>query len=412
MSNKKLYTQEEFDLDNGLKQTFGDYDTYKNFVGTVYNKEQPTQPKTRFDTYMDEATRLYNEGVQANNKVAETQSAQALAQYNEVNRFANELNKGTGKANTGYAGDNSIDAYNAYRNSVNASWENANKQNNDLYSYYMQEMRNIENEKVAEEQATDTTNWNKVYGEGGFKDEFERYIEASPNDVLYDNGNIKPEEAQKWWDYAKSYFGGEDNIPEYAKGVLKTQAGFSEWLDAYNKGTTDNTYATENEKTNIGINKLVKVDASGNVATEGKDFAVISAEKGGGSGEVEDLAKNNFRVSLDGKVYYVETSGKIANAPSSIASAMDSNIERAKGRVSQEGDMCYYDGKIYVKTSGNTWKQVEGREGWFSSGKNGNGYDDLLKAVKQSLGLYVQESQPQPQQNQTSSTKKVVTHHR
>ena len=264
MGQANILTKEAFEQDKSLKSEFGSYENYtasfqlggttknntgatstsvsgNNVVGSDANQntdgytfgdivsvanggESPTDPKTNpYDTYMQDALNIYNQGIEANNKNAANQAAAAGSQYNEVNRFANELNKANGRANTGYAGDTSIDAYNAYRNSVNESYANADKANNELYSYYLSEMTRLQQLKDDK----DTQIKNNVEG---------KFEMLKGENAYYASGKIRADAAESMYKYAVDTYG--ENIPPEIMANLQSEPGFSEWLESYNNSST------------------------------------------------------------------------------------------------------------------------------------------------------------------------------
>ncbi len=202
----------------------------------------PVEPKSAYDLYMEDAKNIYNQGVETNNKNAANQAASAGAQYREVNRNVGEINKANGKADTGYAGDTSIDAYNAYRNSVNKSYSDANSANNELYSYYLSEMTKMQQAKDTKE-ATDRqleqTDRQLDLQEQQYQDEKETRVVAGIEGILMEDGAINSDglissnHANRALNYAKRIYG--DRIPEGIMAYLESQPGFSEWLEEYNR---------------------------------------------------------------------------------------------------------------------------------------------------------------------------------
>ena len=183
--------------------------------------------KSPYDDYMQMATDIYNEQKQQNLKQAENQSALAHAQFQEVNRNINEINKAKGLTDTGYQGDTSVDAYNAYRNSVNNAYSNANASNNQLYSYYLNQMSQLEqakqNQAFQQEQFNyqkEQDEYQKNWNEQTYNDTIERQKREDVIQTLtylsdssfYGDDRLLTEEGKtKLLNYAKSVYG--DNIP-------------------------------------------------------------------------------------------------------------------------------------------------------------------------------------------------------
>ena len=195
----------------------------------------PTEPKSAYDMYMEEAKNIYNQGVEQNNKSAANQAASAGAEYRELNRNVGEINKANGRANTGYAGDTSIDAYNAYRNSVNESYSNADKANNDLYSYYLSKMTKLQQAKDTKEATDRQLDFQEKQYEDQRASETADNIETLKGENAYDaQGYITSETAERLWKYVKGVYG--DDIPDSVMANLNSEKGFSEWLAEYNGG--------------------------------------------------------------------------------------------------------------------------------------------------------------------------------
>ena len=178
-----------------------------------------TEVKSNYDRYMQDALNIYNKGVDTNNKNAANQAAIAGAEYRELNRNIGEINKANGRANTGYAGDTSIDAYNAYRNSVNEYYQNADKANNDLYSYYLSEVTRLQQAKDAKEES------DRIY-----QDQKETNIVSEVSGMLLEDGafnndgTITNETASKIWNYVNTANGGA--VPDTTMAYLESQNGF------------------------------------------------------------------------------------------------------------------------------------------------------------------------------------------
>lgn len=308
MGQTNILTKEAFEQDKTLKSKFGSYENYttsfqqggttENNAGTTpQNSEQPasmptensqdytmddvasvaetgslppTEPKSAYDMYMEEAKSIYNQGVEQNNKSAANQAASAGAEYRELNRNVGEINKANGRANTGYAGDTSIDAYNAYRNSVNESYANADKANNDLYSYYLSEMtklqqakdtkeatdRQLEMQKEEFEYNKEMTDRQMELQEREYNDnkarEVAEHIEVIKGENPYDSdGKIKPTIARKIYEYLLDVYGEAENIPDSIIANVNTENGFKEYVDAYNNGEAETLEKDQKNKEKV-----------------------------------------------------------------------------------------------------------------------------------------------------------------
>lgn len=355
MGQTNILTKEAFEQDQTLKSKFGSYENYttsfqqggttKNNAGTTpQNSEQPTstptennpdytmndvasvaetgslppaEPKSAYETYMEKAKNIYNQGVEANNKNAANQAASAWAEYKELNRNIGEINKANGRANTGYAGDTSIDAYNAYRNSVNKSYYDANSANNDLYSYYLSEMTKIQqakDNKEATDRQVEQTDRQLDMQEQQYQDEKETNVVSEVSGMLAEDGafnndgTITSETAKKTWDYITRIYG--DDIPETTMAYLESQDGFSEWLDAYNSGTELDDYIKKHEY----LNKA-------------------------------------FECTIDGNKYILST-GALANK--NYSNILDNMVSGERSPMKTT----YYNGKFYIVDGEHNWREV------------------------------------------------------
>jgi hypothetical protein len=327
-------------------------------LNDLIKANQPTDVKSPYEQRMDEYTDMYNKQVEANNQNARNQSAIAYAQMQEINKNANELNKASGRQNTGYAGDISIDSYNAYRNSVNEAQRQANASNNDLFNYYLQNMSALEQEKVAQEMAREQMDYEKT------KDIMNNLDIGS--DDYYENGNIKETKAKELWDYITTTYGGVGNIPKEVAATLNTTKGFNEWLEAYNSGNTESYQG----------NKGTEVDNTGTA------YRIINADATVGS-QIRAVRNNNFKIKYNDKEYLVETGNQ---ADTETALKIRELILDKNGTV-KEGDLMYYGGKLYVvaKDSRSVF-EVSNREG-VRGKKSGVNYDTLLNAIKSDMGM-------------------------
>jgi hypothetical protein len=332
------------------------------------NGTSPKKEKSFYDQYMEEAQNVYNRGIAENNQVAQNQSAVANAQYREVERNINEINKANGTANTGYAGDALVNAYNAYRNTVNEARANASKSNNELYNYYLQNMMSMEQAKEQDE-------YNKLHSETGVLSTLANYV--STDDAYNADGTIKSDVAEDVWKYVNTLYGGAENLPNEVKATLESTDGFTEWLKAYNEGGAS-TYDTEHSQGNgFGLS----TDASGKQVSAINSSFTMDSDGEEDSTHVGDTNHNNFRITYGGKVYYLETSKD--KPTTEEATAMKMKIKEAFGRDAKEGDLAYYNGDIYVVTRAGTMRKVEAREG----GGNKAHYENLLMEVKKNLGI-------------------------
>lgn len=204
--------------------------------------------KSPYDDYMQMATDIYNEQKQQNLKQAENQSALAHAQYQEVNRNINEINKAKGLTDTGYQGDTSVDAYNVYRNSVNNAYSNANASNNQLYSYYLNQMSQLEQAKqnlafqqeqfeYQKEQDAINNDLIKTETENAKQEAFNEQLNSYIGDSKFENGNISNDSAEYIWDQIEIEYGKNvkfDELPQKTQTILSKVPGFEDWIDEYN----------------------------------------------------------------------------------------------------------------------------------------------------------------------------------
>lgn len=430
MGQTNILTKEAFEQDKTLKSKFGSYENYttsfqqggttENNAGTTpQNSEQPasmptensqdytmddvasvaetgslppTEPKSAYDMYMEEAKSIYNQGVEQNNKSAANQAASAGAEYRELNRNVGEINKANGRANTGYAGDTSIDAYNAYRNSVNKSYSDANSANNELYSYYLTKMTELQQAKDTKE-ATDRQlkiqedqfEYDKIHGENGMLDTISGYIDE---DSYNENGTIKSDTAKELWEYVKTYYGGEENIPKEVVATLNSEKGFSDWLAEYNKVGSSEQYESEYDKQNNITNyyEVRKIDKNGNASSDGKDFAVLQTSKTEGAAWDDD-DNDNFRITYEGKTYWPEMGSDGDKLGTTEANLVKGLIEKANGRPAGEGDACYYDGRVYVVCNNGAVRTIRDRSHFWAWNWGTLNASDLESAVKRNLGI-------------------------
>lgn len=284
--------------------------------GSVVQKRKPIM--SEYDKYMAEATDIYNRGVEENKKMADNQSAIAHAQFNEINRNVNEINKASGKANTGYAGDVSIDAYNSYRNAVNSAYSEANRNNNELYSYYLNEMRNLQQLKNEE-----------LLNERAYSDQKETNVLAEITSFLnqegaYDsNGRITNDTANKIDNYLSMIYGNER--PVGIQAYLDSQNGYSEWQG--NKEGYTNAYESFTPKYKGFI--------------EGK---TVRSDDG-----------DNITVKYNGEKYKLEV--KTPNLSETDYNKVDNALSKT------HGEMIKWNGKLYVRSKDGKVMEVTDRKG-------------------------------------------------
>jgi hypothetical protein len=237
---------------------------------------------------MEEAKNIYNQGVETNNKNAANQAASAGAQYREVNRNVGEINKANGRADTGYAGDTSIDTYNAYRNSVNKSYSDANSANNELYSYYLTKMTELQQAKDSKE-ATDRQ---LDIQEQAQKDTFETYVVSGIGDILaedgaYDSdGKINKEYAEEVSEYVKTICG--EDVPDSIAAYLGTINGFNSW-----KNNSEN-YKNIHYQTNQFIEQMHIYDENQEVSEVANNIGVGSIITNSDGGKWKVISVQDF----------------------------------------------------------------------------------------------------------------------
>lgn len=298
-----------------------------------------TTEKDPYTKYMEDFRSIYDKQVEANKKAAANKAAAANAEYNELNRNVNEINKANGRANTGYAGDTSIDAYNAYRNAVNEAYAQSEQSNNDLYAYYMQQMINLQQAKDSKE-ATDRQ---LELQEKEYNDSKTETILGTISEKLEDegalnaNGTIKAEKAQEIYDYLKDYYNGVEHIPKEVMATLNSTSGFKDWLNAYNNNTVD-----EYNNQNVLKSSIIQNSTSGS----------------GENGTVGDDYGDNFVVKYNGLSYNVEV-GSQANA--SITAQVKEKLENELGSAMQ-GAVVLLGDKLYAVTETGNVVLVIGRD--------------------------------------------------
>lgn len=289
-NNKSTYTTEELE--------------------SMYNTGALPIPKNVMkDDLTAQYTQVYNDAVNRNNAMARNRALNANSEYNEVVRNANEINKANGTANTGYAGDTSIEAYNAYRNSVNSAYNDANTANNELYNYYL--------DHIAQERARQDENETKVIGE----------LETILADT-YTSGYITEESIAKAKNYLTTIYGSMEDVPDSIKAYLGTKKGYAEWennKEDYNK--------------NVDTYELIESATTGN-----NENTVVGSDIG------DDLC-----VKIKGVDYELETSAH--NLTDDELNFVDKKLPDSMG------SMIYYKGKLYIRDEDGGVMGVRGRDG-------------------------------------------------
>ncbi|MBR2377440.1 MAG: hypothetical protein IKA85_06725 [Clostridia bacterium] len=379
------YTQNQFDaLDEEKRKLLGgDYQSYLNIYNIMNPKQEETTPKASnpYDDYMKVATDTYNKSVEANNKASQNQALSANSEHNELQRNVNELNKASGKANTGYAGDASIEGFNAYRNALNQIYTQRDKTNNDLYSYYMDNMMKLQQQKRED----------AIIQESQQKEKEETVIktinEFFENPDAYDvNNNVKDDYAQIVRDYVSEIYGSEEKIPPRVKVTLSSYPKYDEYLDAYNKGETPIDNSIKNTKNSLNAFNTNGDIVSANDSDAQQQFAVLNAGLASTSSHVRGgVGLDNFILMVDGKPYKVE-SGKLKDRlTGDVADKLKAQIKVVNGRDAKEGDCVYYNGEIYVVGNNGMLVKVEPREGVVTD------YNNFKIAIYKKLGLNIED---------------------
>lgn len=417
MSNS-VKTPEEIIKEQNNQYTIEDATKVAN-GGTV-----ETQPVSSiYDKYLQEAEKLYSQGVanaentyqtqmQQNNQNAVNQAAMAGAQYREINRNVNELNKLNGRLNTGYAEDTPISAYNAYRNSVNEAYANASQNNNTLYQYYMEQMNNLQKQKTdyalnVEQLKLSDRQVTLSEKEAGYNIEQE-VLALIENDLLDPNtgmvkseyldeyGKVKPEYFEKYYEYAKGKLG--DNIGLILPDLYLID-GFKDWVEQNNSPTV---LPERKQKLTDRIQKLSQAE---NVYTEYKSILseieslkdkytpeeyqamldmLYEYEPTGadadwhlinmGTGKEGD----DMKIEIAGNKYVVEVGQGVEDAKliknlNKLATGDENTTPSTKGESwlgawgsntsdKKEGKLVVYQGKMYVYTKKQGWAEVRNRE--------------------------------------------------
>ena len=305
---------------------------------------------------MEEAKNIYNQGVETNNKNAANQAASAGAQYREVNRNVGEINKANGKADTGYAGDTSIDAYNAYRNSVNKSYSDANSANNELYSYYltkMTELQQAKDNKEATDRQLEQTDRQLDMQEQQYQDEKETNVVSEVSGMLAEDGafntdgSITNETAQKTWDYITRIYG--ENVPESTMAYLESQEGFSEWLEAYNSGA-DGENSALNDYIDKHENPVLSMETQEGYRGADNTYGKVNIQGFGST----DRQNNDIDVSIGGTEYDL----RMGNPAKKEYSDILDNLLAKQGKSKSPKTTAVYDGHLFIVDHGGTWRQM------------------------------------------------------
>ena len=316
----------------------------------------PTEPKSAYDVYMEEAQNIYNQGVEQNNKSAANQAASAGAEYRELNRNVGEINKANGRANTGYAGDTSIDAYNAYRNSVNESYSNADKANNDLYSYYLSEvtkMQQAKDTKEATDRQLEQTDRQLDMQERQYQDEKETNVVSEVSGMLSEDGafntdgSITNETAQKTWDYITRIYG--EDVPESTMAYLESQEGFSEWLEAYNSGA-DGENTALNDYIDKHENPVLSMETQEGYRGADNTYGKVNIQGFGST----DRQNNDIDVSIGGTEYDL----RMGNPAKKEYSDILDNLLAKQGKTKSPKTTAVYDGHLFIVDHSGTWRQM------------------------------------------------------
>lgn len=299
-----LKNKEEFEKDKTLIAQYGNYEAYQNanktptlddYVSVDTTGNLPTTPQqTPTDDYRQQYTDAYNQMVEKNNAVARNRALASGAEYRDIVRNVNEINKVKGNANTGYAGDTSIDAYNAYRNSVMDAYNEANSSNNELYRYYLDNM--------AKERTYQDDKETKVLSE------VEGIIASGEK---YTDGRISGETLEKVNEYLKTIYG--ENVPSGIKAYLGTQLGYNEYMnDSTNYGASIETLNDEVDFRGVGDNKTI-----------GDDYG------------------DNFKIKIGDDKYELQTARpKITQE----------EIDKLAEAINKTGQIVSYKGEYYTKT--------------------------------------------------------------
>ena len=418
----KTKTEEEL-LDEQNAQNNGVTNSGTNGQYTMGDVENvvngaPTEPvvESAYDKYMRMATEEYEKQKAQNEQNAVNQAASAGAQYREVERNVNELNKLNGRANTGYVGDTSIYAYNAYRNSVNDAYAQASQANNSLYSYYLQTMADLQAKKDSKELSDVQLEMNKQQldfqkEEFDFQKEQFKYQQDENEYTKYKNwqndldgimeietdpktGTITNESAKRLYEWTKSYFGGEINSKVMAE--LMQYKGFSEWLEQHELDyiTPENKEQLQNIIKNIETaedwtaayeNAVSRIEEMKDKLTE-EEYQELMEKVGAynpstsnakwslsgiGSGRKYD----DFKLTINGVEYDLQTGDEVkekdlkatlnklaTGREDETPSTKDEGALRIKGAssdsTSKAGKVVVHEGNMYIYTK-KGWVKVE-----------------------------------------------------
>ncbi|MBE5750569.1 MAG: siphovirus Gp157 family protein [Clostridiales bacterium] len=273
-----------------------------------------------------------------------------------VNRNVGEINKANGKADTGYAGDTSIDAYNAYRNSVNKSYSDANSANNELYSYYltkMTELQQAKDNKEATDRQLEQTDRQLDMQEQQYQDEKETNVVSEVSGMLAEDGafntdgSITNETAQKTWDYITRIYG--ENVPESTMAYLESQEGFSEWLEAYNSGA-DGENSALNDYIDKHENPVLSMETQEGYRGADNTYGKVNIQGFGST----DRQNNDIDVSIGGTEYDL----RMGNPAKKEYSDILDNLLAKQGKSKSPKTTAVYDGHLFIVDHGGTWRQM------------------------------------------------------
>lgn len=333
--SKNQYTLDEAVsvADTGSLPTIQEKDSYTKYMED-FNKE-------------DDFRTAYERQVAENNNFAANQSATARAEYNDLQRNVNEINKANGRANTGYAGDTSIEAFNAYRNAINEAYGKANSSNNELYSYYMQQMMSQQQLDMQKQEIQDQKD-NEILGTIEYK--------MSEPDAKNSDGTINYNKADEIWTYLTDYYGGSENIPRSIMATLNSTPGFKEWL--------------HNNKNKISIESLNSDtnNAEEEMIVKENTFRVYETEEGHrgsantyGKIDIQGFGKGEFYTNdIDVTINGIEFD-LMQGSPETDENIID-NLDKLlskNGYSKKPKQTCVYNNKMYVVSNKGLWCHVE-----------------------------------------------------
>lgn len=392
-----IANQEEFIGNAEAVKIFGTWDNY-NAIKEIFSVKNATPQNTQsnpYDAYMKTATDVYNKGIEQNNNASANQAAAAGAEYRELNRNVNEINKANGRANTGYAGDTSIDGYNAYRNSLNEIYSQRDKANNDLYSYYMNSMMQIQQAKDNKE-ASDRDYEFQAKLEADTV--LEKALSLIPEENAYDSaGNLKGEHADRIMNYFVDYYGGSENIPNTTMSELNTYPGWKEYLNAYNTpGLNAKNYTINKDFASSGLSyseykqNLELAKTKGEISEPEYNKKQLELNqyttqnnatwKIAGLGTGSGLWDDSIDVTIDESKYNLKTKiidfddglnkklNTIATGDENQTPSLDwdSGVGNWGGHNNskQPGKLIVYNGNMYIYVLAGSQDDVEGKGSW------------------------------------------------